>query len=100
MSVEQQIYEKLNVAFSPVHLEVINESNNHHVPPNSETHFKVVVASDSFEGLRLIARHRSVNEALSEEFANGLHALSMHTYTAAEWQVESENVPDSPKCRG
>ncbi len=100
MSVEQTIYEKLNNAFSPVYLEVINESHNHHVPANSETHFKVVVASDVFEGQRLIARHRSVNEALAEEFANGLHALSMHTYTTGEWQIEQANVPDSPKCRG
>jgi BolA protein len=38
----------LNHAFEPLHLEVINESNRHHVPPNSETHFKVVVVSDKF----------------------------------------------------
>ncbi len=99
MSVEQLITEKLTAALSPSHLEVINESHNHHVPPNSETHFKVIITSASFEGKRLIGRHRSVNEALSDEFANGLHALSMHTFTPDEWAAES-NVPDSPKCKG
>ncbi|GIU24811.1 global transcriptional regulator BolA [Shewanella colwelliana] len=99
MSVEQNITEKLTAALSPVHLEVINESDNHHVPPNSETHFKVIIASEAFEGKRLIGRHRSVNEALADEFAQGLHALSMHTFTPSEWQAEG-NVPDSPKCKG
>ncbi|MCZ4337455.1 BolA family protein [Shewanella colwelliana] len=99
MSVEQNITEKLTAALSPVHLEVINESDNHHVPPNSETHFKVIIASEAFEGKRLIGRHRSVNEALADEFSQGLHALSMHTFTPSEWQAEG-NVPDSPKCKG
>ena len=80
MSVAQNIIEKLTEALAPAHLEVINESHNHHVPPNSETHFKVIIASELFDGKRLLARHRAVNEALATEFANGLHALSMHTY--------------------
>ncbi|WP_299788754.1 BolA family transcriptional regulator [uncultured Shewanella sp.] len=99
MSVEQIITEKLTAALSPSHLEVINESHNHHVPPNSETHFKVIIACDSFEGKRLLARHRTVNEALAAEFANGLHALSMHTFTPAEWAQEAD-IPSSPKCKG
>ncbi|MCE9677960.1 BolA/IbaG family iron-sulfur metabolism protein [Shewanella sp. AS1] len=99
MSVEQNIYEKLNAALFPAHLEVINESDNHHVPPNSESHFKVIVVSEQFEGKRLIARHRSVNELLSHELQNGVHALSMHTFTPGEWQAEMD-VPVSPKCRG
>ncbi|WP_028775206.1 BolA family protein [Shewanella waksmanii] len=99
MSVEQLIIEKLTAALSPSHLEVINESDNHHVPPNSETHFKVIVVSDAFDGQRLISRHRQVNTALAQEFENGLHALAMHTYTQGEWQEQS-NVPESPKCRG
>ncbi len=99
MSVEQLITEKLTKALSPSHLEVINESHNHHVPPNSETHFKVIITSLAFEGKHLLGRHRSVNETLVDEFANGLHALSMHTFTPEEWVAES-SVPDSPKCKG
>lgn len=99
MSVKQQIIDTLTEIFAPVHLEVINESDNHHVPPNSETHFKVIIASAAFEGQRLIGRHRAVNEALQSQFDAGLHALSMHTFTPDEWAQEAE-VPDSPKCRG
>ncbi len=99
MSVAQNIIEKLTEALGPAHLEVINESHNHHVPPNSETHFKVIIASELFDGKRLLARHRAVNEALATEFANGLHALSMHTYSPSEWEAQVA-VPDSPKCKG
>ncbi|GGI83286.1 global transcriptional regulator BolA [Shewanella hanedai] len=99
MSVAQNIIEKLTEALAPAHLEVINESHNHHVPPNSETHFKVIIASELFDGKRLLARHRAVNEALATEFANGLHALSMHTYSPSEWEAQVA-VPDSPKCKG
>lgn len=99
MSVAQTITDKITQAMSPSHIEVVNESHNHHVPPNSETHFKLVVVSKAFEGKRLLARHRMVNETLSEEFANGLHALTMHTYTPEDWDKLSE-VPESPKCTG
>ncbi|NKF49668.1 BolA/IbaG family iron-sulfur metabolism protein [Shewanella sp. WXL01] len=99
MSVEQKITDKLNQAFSPTHLEVINESNRHHVPPNSETHFKVVIVSESFDGKRLIARHRDVNGTLAHELANGVHALSINTYTSQEWQ-QLESVPRTPNCKG
>lgn len=99
MSVAETIQQKLQAALLPEHIEVLNESHNHHVPPNSETHFKVVLVSEAFNGLRLLARHRKVNETLAHELANGVHALSMHTYTPEEWLALAE-VPQSPKCRG
>ncbi|MCT8987415.1 BolA family protein [Shewanella phaeophyticola] len=99
MSVEQIITDKLSQAFTPLHLEVINESNRHHVPPNSETHFKVVIVSDKFSEQRLLARHRLVNQALADELANGVHALSINVYTEAEWQALDE-VPKTPNCKG
>ncbi|UJF23010.1 BolA family protein [Shewanella sp. OMA3-2] len=99
MSVAQTITDKLNQSFTPSHLEVINESNRHHVPPNSETHFKVVIVSDLFDGQRPLSRHRSVNGVLADELANGVHALSINTYTQAEWQSLVE-VPRTPNCKG
>lgn len=97
MSVAQSINDKLNAALQPTHVEVVNESHKHRTPRDSETHFKVVVVSSAFEGKRLIARHRAINEALETEFANGLHALSIYTYTPEEW-ADLSAVPDSPKC--
>lgn len=100
MLIAATIEEKLRSAFAPLHLEVINESNNHNVPPNSESHFKVIIVSSSFEGERLIKRHRAVNSVLSEELAGEIHALALHTYTKKEWQDHTGNAPLSPNCMG
>ena len=81
-------------------LEVINESHTHNVPAGSESHFKVVVVSDDFKDVSLINRHRRINDILSEELKQFIHALSMHTYTIEEWRVRHSESPDSPNCRG
>lgn len=96
---EQVIQTKLHQQLSPQHLDVINESYMHNVAPGSESHFKVIVVSEKFEGLRLIARHRMINQTLADELANNLHALAIHTYTPAEWS-ELQRAPDSPMCLG
>ncbi|XP_076439702.1 DNA-binding transcriptional regulator BolA-like [Babylonia areolata] len=74
---ESSIKKKLTDTFKPTVLQIVNESYMHNVPKGSETHFKVVVVSDSFEGASLVQRHRLVNTTLAEEFASGLHALSI-----------------------
>ena len=40
------------------------QSYMHNVPRGSETHFKVVLVSEAFDGLSLIKRHRAVNSTL------------------------------------
>jgi len=99
MLVQNQITAKLTEALGPNHLTVENESHKHSVPPNSETHFKVVVSSDLFEGKRSVQRHQLVYGLLQDEMANGVHALALHTYTPEEWS-EVANAPDSPNCMG
>ena len=97
--VQQKIHEKLTKTFSPTHIEIFNESYMHSVPKGSETHFKVVVVSDSFDGLTPIKRHRSVNAALKEELESGVHALSITAKTPKQWEV-NDTVSKSPACRG
>ncbi|MGY5450289.1 BolA family protein [Agarivorans sp. MS3-6] len=99
MRVETLINEKLQQQFSPRYLEVKNESHMHNVPAGSESHFKVTIVSDEFEGKRLLQRHRAVNQVLAEELKNDIHALAMHTYTSSQW-AEQQQTPDSPQCRG
>ncbi len=101
MTIASAIEEKLLAAFSPLHLDVINESNNHNVPPGSESHFKVTIVSNNFEDERLIKRHRAVNSVLAEELAEKIHALALHTYTEKEWhKYYANNTPLSPNCMG
>ncbi|MBO1518457.1 BolA family protein [Oceanisphaera pacifica] len=99
MSIQAQIEQKVQAALQPIHLEVINESYMHRVLPGSETHFKLVVVSDQFDGMRLLARHRKLNTLLGDELASGVHALALHTFTPAQWASRAK-VQDSPACRG
>ena len=96
---QQTIEAKLNAAFSPEFLEVVNESHMHNVAPGSESHFKVSIVSDEFNDLILIKRHRLVNSILEAELKK-IHALALHTMTADEWSMRGGKVADSPLCRG
>ena len=100
MTTQQTIQQKLTAAFHPLNLEVINESDNHSVPPGSGSHVKVVLVSEAFEGETLIKRHRQVNQVLAEELAGGVHALALHTMTPEEWFSRGGTSPESPECLG
>ncbi|MBT6327067.1 MAG: BolA family transcriptional regulator [Candidatus Thioglobus sp.] len=94
---QQHLTQQLEISLNPTHLEVVNESHNHSGPA-SESHFKLVVVSDYFSDLKLIDRHRFVNQLFKEELSH-IHALAMHTYTPDEWAIKN-GAPDSPKCAG
>lgn len=100
MSVADTIRGKIEAGLHPVHLEVDNESHMHSVPKGSETHFKVLVVSESFSGVGPVDRHRKVNALLSAEFASGLHALSLRTLTPEQWAREGGAGFESPQCLG
>ncbi|MDH5178422.1 MAG: BolA/IbaG family iron-sulfur metabolism protein [Gammaproteobacteria bacterium] len=100
MSIQSDIEQKLATGVNALHLEVVNESNNHNVPPGSESHFKVTLVSDDFEGKTLINRHRMINTLLAEEVSGKIHALALHTYTSQEWAKNTNGAPLSPPCLG
>ncbi len=77
MSLQERIETNIKTALMPSHLKVINESHKHNVPPGSESHFKLVIVSGTFEGKPLVRRHQMVNGILSAELAGPIHALSM-----------------------
>jgi acid stress-induced BolA-like protein IbaG/YrbA len=52
-------------------------------------HWSAVVVSEAFTGLRLIARHQKVYATLGQKIQNDeVHALSMKTFTPAEWAAQ------------
>ena len=99
MSVQSVIHEKVQAALQPEFLTVENESHGHRVPAGAETHFKVVVVAQAFEGLRPVARHQRLYQLLAQELQQGVHALALHTYTPNEWRLQPE-APASPDCMG
>ncbi|MEY3047813.1 MAG: BolA family protein [Burkholderiaceae bacterium] len=52
-------------------------------------HFEAVIVSESFEGLRLVARHQKVYGVLGDRMREEIHALSMKTLTPQEWSQQA-----------
>ncbi|MGB2360045.1 MAG: BolA/IbaG family iron-sulfur metabolism protein [Porticoccaceae bacterium] len=98
--VEQSIADSVQGQFQPELLQLTNESHMHSVPPGSESHFKLVLVTDQFLGLRLVQRHQMIYQLLAEQLAGPVHALALHTYTVAEWSETAGGAPDSPNCLG
>lgn len=91
MQVETQIREKLNQAFSPVELQIFNDSHKHAghagmqgLANTGETHFSLTIVSERFAGRSRIERHRMVHDALAEELAGPVHALAVKAQTPDE----------------
>lgn len=97
--VETSITAALKSTFEPRHLEVHNESDQHNVPPGSESHFKVVLVTEAFVGKRQVQRHQAVYAALAEQLRGPVHALALHTFSPEEWS-DKHSVPGSPPCLG
>ncbi|GAB4169406.1 MAG: BolA family transcriptional regulator [Rickettsiaceae bacterium] len=81
MNRKETIKQKLGV-LNPHFLEV-EDNSAHHIghlgnpSGDGETHFKIKIASEDLTQLTLIEQHRKINNLLKEEFANGLHAVSI-----------------------
>ena len=88
MSVEAKIREALMIALRPTRLDVVNESELHaghrSSPGSGESHFRVLVVSERFQGKSRIERHRMVNEALATELREGVHALAIKALAPGE----------------
>ena len=81
MAVADEIRTRLQTAFAPRQLEVVDDSERHRGHSGwregGETHFNVTIASDSFAPMSRVARHRAVHEALGPDLVGRVHALSL-----------------------
>jgi len=88
MSTKDVITQKLTNAFAPESLRVEDESHQHegHAGhrPGGETHFRVYIVSEAFRGKTRVARHRLINDILSAELADRVHALAVHASAPGE----------------
>lgn len=73
-----QIRERLQVAFAPTELEVLDEGHKHagHAG-EGKGHFHVRIVSTAFAGQSPLKRHRMIYAALEGLMDNGIHALSI-----------------------
>jgi BolA family transcriptional regulator, general stress-responsive regulator len=81
MAVTDQIRAKLEAAFSPSFLEVVDESEKHRGHAGwregGETHFQVSMRTAAFNGLNRVAQQRAVYGALKDEMKDQIHALAL-----------------------
>lgn len=81
MSKTQEITEKLQKAFDPRALEVVDDSESHRghagFQDGGESHYNVRIRAAAFEGMNRLARHRAVHSALGPELIARIHALAL-----------------------
>lgn len=71
----------LNEALKPLDLDIIDESNLHAghsgAREGGQTHYRVDIVSAEFAGKSRLARQRLIYDLLTDEFSDGLHALTI-----------------------
>jgi len=81
MSVSEQIRTRLQNAFDPSALDVVDDSEQHRghagFREGGESHFNVMIRARAFEKLSRLKRHRAVHSALGPELVGRIHALSL-----------------------
>jgi len=84
----EQLQKRLQEMLQPTHLEVIDESAQHHGHAGGNnsgfgTHFRVRISAGAFVGKSAVAMHRLVYDALQDFMDQGLHALAIEAQTPA-----------------
>ncbi|WP_298933153.1 BolA family protein [uncultured Ruegeria sp.] len=80
MSITEEIEIRLQAAFEPHELEVVDDSESHRghagFQEGGESHFNVRIRASAFEGQSRVARHRAVHKALGD-IVPRIHALAL-----------------------
>jgi BolA protein len=88
MTVADTIRRKLADAFTPVRLDIRDESHRHagHAGARAEgeTHFSVEIVAPVFAGKSRVERQRLVHAVLADELRLRVHALALRTLTPDE----------------
>ncbi len=81
MAVADEMRTRLEAAFAPTRLEIIDQSESHRGHAGwregGETHFKVVIRAPAFAPMSRIQRHRAVQQALGSALIGRIHALAL-----------------------
>jgi len=71
-----------NIIPAPILVDVIDKSDG--VCDGAK--LEVVVVSDAFDKVPLLKRHRMVNDSLKGELMEKIHAISLKTWTPAQYE--------------
>ena len=90
MDTEQRletIRQRIEDALHPEDLSVEDEGHlhvGHEGAKDGRGHFRVMVVSESFDGLTMIQRHRAIYDALGKLMTTDIHALAIDAYSSKE----------------
>lgn len=89
MGIIQDIEDKIRRELKPAALEIVNESHLHAghqetFDGTGETHLRIRIVANAFEGLSRIERHRRLNALVTAEMDKGLHAIAIEAKAPSE----------------
>jgi BolA protein len=81
MSITEELRKRLEEAFQPGRLEIIDESEKHRghagYREGGESHFRIIIEAEAFAPMSRIERHRAVHEVLGKDLVSRIHALAL-----------------------
>jgi BolA protein len=81
MAMAEEIRRRLEAAFAPERLEIVDESEGHRghagYREGGESHFRVTIRATEFGPMTRIARERAVHHALGSDVMTRIHALAL-----------------------
>jgi len=83
----EKIRQLLEEAFAPESLDVDDDSHMHAGHEGAKGglgHFSVSIVSEHFNGMRVLARHRAVYDALGDMMQTDIHALAIDAVASDE----------------
>lgn len=87
MNREDTLRQRLQAAFSPSRLEIVDDSQRHAGHAGARGgggHFRVLIVSAAFAGQSPLARHRAVYAALDGLLQSEIHALAIDARVPGE----------------
>jgi BolA protein len=95
----RQLLQLVQVGINLNHYEVENESHKHSGTA-TDSHYKLVLVSDSFADMGLVQRHQAVYGRAQPLMNTPIHALALHCYTPGEWQQRNQTSRATANCMG
>ncbi|MCE8512778.1 BolA family transcriptional regulator [Ruegeria pomeroyi] len=80
MTIAEEMRTRLQAAFAPTELEVVDDSESHRghagFREGGQSHFNIRIRAAAFAGQSRVARHRAVHQALGD-IVPRIHALAL-----------------------
>jgi BolA protein len=81
MSLAEEMRQRLETAFAPSRLEILDESEGHRGHggwrEGGETHWRIRISADALAPMSRVERHRAIHAALGPGVIGRLHALAI-----------------------